>query len=113
MNNLAAIKNDYFELCKEFKEVSNYMHSIGREIRAKRQEIERLISRSYFKYDGKTYHVCYEELKGPHKSILLKDMKNGNLVIKIDIRLAPKEKQEELHIMLKRKKCLKYYRGVK
>lgn len=108
MNKLESLKNEYLQLCEEFEKASNYMHSIGKKRRCKKREIEELESRTWFKYNGKTYRVCYEELKY-RKSILLKDIKNGNLVIIIDNKLTPKERQEELHIMLKEKKCLKHH----
>lgn len=110
MNNLEALKNEYLQLCEEFDLVSNYMHSIGEKIRCENREIEELKSRMYFKYNGQTYKVLYDKLDKPHRSLLLKDTRNGIFVIKIDSRLSPKEKQEELHIMLKRKKCLTYFK---
>lgn len=112
MSNLEKLKSEYEELCNEFDSVSNYMHSIGRKLREKKKEIEELESRTWFKYNGKIYRVFYEELKRPHRSLLFEDRRNGNLIIKIDSRLTSKEKQEELHIMLRRKKCLKYFGGV-
>ena len=113
MSKLESLRNEYFNLCEEFERASNYMHFVDRLIREKRKEIEELESRSWIKYNGEIYHICYEELKRPQRSILLKDIRNGNLVIKIDSRLTPKERQEELHIILKRKKCLEYYGGAR
>lgn len=109
MNKIELLKNDYFSLCEEFERASNYMHSIGKKMREKRKEIDELESRRWFKYNGKIYYVIHEELKRPYRSILFKDIRSGNLVIKIDSRLTLKERQEELHTILKRKKCLKYF----
>lgn len=110
MTNLELLKNEYSQLCEEFYRANDYMHSIGEKIRCKKREIEELESKMYFKYNGQTYKVLYEKLNKPHRSLLLKDTRNGVLVIKIDSELSSKEKQDELHIMLKRKKCLKYFR---
>lgn len=109
MTNLEILKNEYLQLWDEFDRASEYMHSIGRKIREKRKEIEELESRKYFKYNGETYKVLYEKLDKPYRSLLLRDRRDGTLVIKIDNRLNSKEKQEELHIILKRKKCLTYF----
>lgn len=109
MNKIESLKNDYFSLCEEFCRVNSYKHALGKTLEAKRKEIDELESRRWFKYDGKIYHVIHEELKRPYRSILFKDIRNGNLVIKIDSRLTSKERQEELHIILKRKKCLEYF----
>lgn len=109
MRNLEALKNEYLQLCEEFEKASDYMHSISKKIRCKKREIEELESKMYFKYNGQTYKVLYEKLDKPHRSLLLRDRRNGTFIIKIDSKLSPKEKQEELHIMLKRKKCLTYF----
>ncbi|MFR4583238.1 hypothetical protein [Clostridium cadaveris] len=113
MNKLEILKNDYIELCEEFERASNYMHFIGEKVRDKKKKIEDLESRTRFKYNGARYHVRYEELEKPHRSLLLKNINNGSWVIKINSELSTKERQEELHIMLKRKKCLKYYGGAR
>lgn len=109
MTNLEMLKNEYIELCEEFDRASDYMHSIGEKMRCKKREIEELESSMYFKHNGQIYKVLYEKLDRPHRSLLLRDIKNSNWIIKIDSRLTEKEKQKELHIMLKRKKCLTYY----
>lgn len=113
MSKLELLRNEYFNLFDEFCRVNAYKHALGKTLEAKRKEIEELESRSWIKYNGEIYHICYEELKRPQRSILFKDIRNGNLVIKIDSRLTPKERQEELHIILKRKKCLEYYGGAR
>lgn len=38
MTNLEILKNEYLQLCDEFDRASEYMHSIGRKIREKRQK---------------------------------------------------------------------------
>ncbi|MDU1313260.1 MAG: hypothetical protein E6940_04270 [Clostridium septicum] len=109
MSNLEKLKNEYLQLCEEFYRASDYMHSIGEKIRSKKRKIEELESRMYFKHNGQTYKVLYEKLDKPYRSLLLRDRRDGTFIIKIDSKLTPKEKQEELHIMLKRKKCLTYF----
>lgn len=109
MTNLELLRNEYSQLCEEFYRASDCMHSIGRKIRIKRKEIEEFESRAIFKYNRERYKVIYEELDKPHRSLLLRDLRNGIFVIKINSRLTEKEKKKELHIMLTRKKWLKYF----
>lgn len=109
MTNLEMLKNEYMQLCEEFDRASDYMHSISEKIRCKKREIEELESKTYFKYNGQTYKVLYEKLDKPHRSLLLRDRRDGTFIIKINSKLTQKEKRDELHIMLKRKKCLTYF----
>lgn len=60
-----------------------------------------------FKYNGKVYYVVIKPLKR-HLSELSKDIE-GNWYIVIRSGLTKQETQRELHIILKNKKCLKWF----
>lgn len=103
-NRLKILKKNYIELSKEFEEVSNYIHILAMIIKEINKEIEKLESKQWFKYKKEKYLVNYCTLEG-FKSLLLKN--NKGYLILIDNNLRKKEKQKELHAILKRKKCIK------
>lgn len=103
-NRLKILKKNYIELSEEFEQINNYMYILAEIIKEINQEIEKLESKRWFKYKKEKYLVNYCALEG-YKSLLLKNNK-GYLIV-IDNNLRKKEKQKELHAILKRKKCIK------
>lgn len=101
---LKKLKKNHTDLMKEFEEVSSYIHILAKIIKEINREIEKLESKQWFKYKKEKYLVKCCELKG-YKSLLLKN--NKGYLILINNNLRKKEKQKELHSILKRKKCMK------
>ena len=113
MNKLEQLKCEYSQLCIEWEKANDYLHSISLKIKEKNIEIESLekaqAKNGIFKYKGATYRIRYMDLKGKPKSFLLANKSKSRYEIIIDSNLNSREKQKELHTILKRKKCLHFF----
>lgn len=102
---IRELKREIAKLEVEFDKLSDLTHEIVNKIKEKKKQIkkiQRIRARSFFKYKGSIYRVVYVDFKTRYSFMATKEKKLN--VIFIDSKLSPKEKQEELHIMLKRKK---------
>ena len=102
------LKKEIKDLENYYVEVSDKLHEIARLTQAKKKELANERLRNRINYKDKAYYVSYELLGANTKSLLLND-KEGNSIICINSALTPANRQKELHIMLKKKKCLTWY----
>lgn len=106
MNKHKAYYDNLTELQKLWDEYDKKREFIGFAIRDLTECIRELNKKHRFKYNGKVYYVVIRPLK-TRKSQM---KQNGKYIfIIIDNSLSKIDRQRELHIILKRKKCLTWF----
>lgn len=97
------------DLTMEYENLSQKMSDIVERIKEKKCELENERRGKYkkVKYGDRTVYVISEKLNKPHLSILRKE--NDNWVIVLNSTLTEKEKAQELHIWLTKKKCINWH----
>lgn len=107
MNEIVSVQKEIMELDKLYELHSERMSNVVSEIKFLRRYLEIVHKRHRFKYKGKVYYVVIKPLKRYFST--LQEDKAGNNYIVIKSGLTRQERQRELHIILKNKKCLRWF----
>lgn len=102
MNKIVNLENEIGKLEEECEFIGKYMSSVMQEIRDRKIMIRHIKRKHRFKYKGKIYYVVIVPFK-TYRSTL------KGQVIYINSNLSKVDRQRELHIILKRKKCLTWF----